>query len=55
MVVLAYEDDGQLPDGGHVERLVEGALVRGAVTEEADADLIRAAYLGGEALSLIHI
>ena len=46
-----------------VERLVEGALVRGAVTEEADADLIRAAYLGGEArargdavsLSLIHI
>src|SRR5699024_7457008 len=49
VVVLAYEDDGQLPDGGHVERLVEGALVRGAVTEEADADLIRAAYLGGEA------
>ena len=29
LVVLAHEEDGQLPDSRHVERLVEEALVGG--------------------------
>ena len=33
-VVLAEEDDRELPDGGEVQGLVEGALCHGAVTEE---------------------
>ena len=33
-VVLAEEDHRQLPDGGEVQRLVEGALRRRAVAEE---------------------
>ena len=47
-VVLADEDDRQLPDRGQVERLVEGALVGGAVAEEADRDTAGAARLGGQ-------
>ena len=34
LVVLADEKHWQLPDGGHVEPLVEGAVVDGAVAEE---------------------
>src|SRR5215472_5948345 len=46
LVVLADEDHRQLPHGGQVERLVEGADVGGAVTEEADRDLTGAAVHG---------
>src|SRR5579862_9892506 len=34
-VVLTEENDRQLPYGGHVQRLVECALVRRAITEES--------------------
>ena len=44
-VVLADEDDGQLPDGGEIERLVECADVGGAVAEEADRDILFAEIL----------
>ena len=37
-VVLAEEDDGELPDGGEIQRLVERALGHRAVTEERDGD-----------------
>ena len=49
VVVLADEDNGELPDRGHVQRLMESALVGGAVAEEAGTDLIGAADLGGQA------
>src|SRR5213078_4805193 len=45
-VVLADEDDRQPEHRGVVERLVERADVGGAVAEEADGDLPRAAVLG---------
>src|SRR2546428_4026524 len=38
-VVLADVDDGQLPERGHVHRLVEHALAQRAVAEEAHGDL----------------
>ena len=38
LVVLADEHDRQVPHRGHVERLVEGADVGGAVAEVADRD-----------------
>gem|GEM_PF-4066045 len=47
LVVLADEDHRQLPGGGQVERLVEGADVGGPVAEEADCDLPGAAVLSG--------
>ena len=47
-VVFDDVDDGQLPEAGHVEGFVEGALVHGAVAEEADADLVALAVLDGE-------
>ena len=47
-VVLADEDDGKGPDGGDVERLVEGALVVGPVAEEADRHRAGAQPLGRE-------
>ncbi len=34
LVVLADEQHGQLPDAGHVQPFVEGAVVHGAVAEE---------------------
>src|SRR5690606_11139524 len=33
-VVLTYEEDGELPKGRQVQALVEGALIRGSVSEE---------------------
>ena len=48
LVVLADEDDGQRPHRGHVERLVEGADVRRAVTEVADGDPAVALELRGQ-------
>src|SRR5690606_40527064 len=39
-VVLADVDHRQLPLARHVERLVEGALVAGGVTEVADRDTV---------------
>jgi hypothetical protein len=47
-VVLAQEDDRELPDRRQVERFVEAALVAGAVAEEAEGDLVRAAHPGGK-------
>ena len=40
MVVLADEDDRQLPDRGKVQRLVERPDIGGAVAEEADGDVV---------------
>src|SRR6266481_3654468 len=48
LVVLADEDEGQLPDGGQVHGLVDHALVGAAVTEEGDDDAIGLAKLVGE-------
>ena len=48
LVVLADEHDRQLPDGGDVERLVERALVVGAVAEERDRDCAGLPLLGAE-------
>ena len=47
-VVLDDVDDRELPEAGHVEGLVERALVHGAVAEVADADAVLAAILAGE-------
>ena len=48
LVVLADEDDRQLPDRGEVERLVESALVVGAVAEKGDRDRALSPPLGAE-------
>ena len=48
-VVLDHVDDGKLPERGHVERLVEGAAVHRSLAEEAEAHLVAAAILHGEA------
>jgi len=47
-VVLGDEDRGELPDRGQVERLVELALVGGAVAEERDRHAARPLHLRGE-------
>ena len=47
-VVLADEDEGQIVERRHVDRLVEGAFVGGAVAEEADRYPAIVAVLGGE-------
>jgi hypothetical protein len=47
-VVLDDVDDRQLPHAGHVEGLVDRALVHGPVAEVAEADLVLAAILDGE-------
>src|SRR5665811_2073823 len=47
-VVLAHEDDGEVPHGRHVDSLVEGAAVGCSVAEEADHDLVRALVLARE-------
>jgi len=39
-IVLAAEDDRQLVDRGHVERLVEGTDIDCRLPEKADANLI---------------
>jgi hypothetical protein len=44
-VVLAHEEDRELPDRGHVQRLVERPLVVGRVAEEADRDRVAALHL----------
>src|SRR4051812_46220189 len=36
LVVLADEEDGQIPDGGEVQPLVEGAVVDRAIPEEGN-------------------
>ena len=45
LVVLAHEQHRQLPDAGHVEPFVEGAVVDGAVAEEGDGHLIGLEHL----------
>ena len=49
LVVFADKDDGQLPDGGHVEAFVEIALVGGAVAKEAHDDAAVGEEMVGEA------
>ena len=44
-IVLADEDDRQLPDGGEIERLVERANIGRAVAEEADGHVLLAEIL----------
>src|SRR4029078_7570408 len=48
VVVLADEDRGHAPELREVQRLVEGADVRRAVSEERDCDARLAAKLEGE-------
>src|SRR5262249_53012587 len=48
LVVLAEQDQRQLPDRGEVGDLVEGALIEGAVAKEAEGDLAGSAQLGRE-------
>src|SRR5581483_5100876 len=48
LVHLADVDHRQLPERGEVRRLVEPALVRGAVAEERDGNLIGTELLRGE-------
>ena len=45
LVVLDDKDDGEAPDGGQVEGLVDGALVDGAVAEEDHRDVARGLVL----------
>ncbi|MEH3076389.1 MAG: hypothetical protein PGN11_06865, partial [Quadrisphaera sp.] len=45
LVVLAEEDHRQVPHAGHVHRLVEAALVGGAVAEEGQGDAAVAQHL----------
>ena len=49
LVVRDHEDDGQRPQGGEVERLPEGALVRGAVAEDAERRVFRPEVVAREA------
>jgi hypothetical protein len=42
-VVLAEIDDRQLPDGRHVQALVEGPLVARTIAEEAETNIVRPA------------
>src|SRR3546814_17986962 len=46
--VFAKKDDRQLPDRRHVQAFAERALVRGAVAEEAEADLVGPAGLDAQ-------
>ncbi len=48
LVVLDHEDAGQLPQRAHVEGLVDLALVRRAVAEIGEADVVVAAVPVGE-------
>src|SRR5690606_41095178 len=47
-VVLEHEDDGQLPQPGHVHRLVADAGLRRAVAEDAHGDVVVAEDLVGQ-------
>src|SRR5690606_8780835 len=49
LVVLAVVDDRQVPDGSHVQRLVERALVGRTVAEHHNADLVGTAQLDAQA------
>jgi hypothetical protein len=48
LVVLADEEDRELPDGREVQRLVEDPLAGGAVAEEAGDDLVAPLHRDGE-------
>ncbi len=59
-VVLDDVDHGQVPERAHVQRLVEGAFVHGAVAEEAEDDLVglaqadAVAHAGGDGQVAAH-
>ena len=44
-IVLAHEDDGQLPDCGEVKRLVKRADIRRAIAEETNRHVLLAEIL----------
>src|ERR1700722_47849 len=48
-IVLADVDDRQLPERGHVQRLVEGTLIDRSIAKEAQAHLVGASHFGGQA------
>ena len=48
LVIFAHKDHRQLQNGGHVQGLMEGALVGGAVAEEADHHVGPLLILQGE-------
>src|SRR3954462_4659869 len=45
-VVLADENDRQLPQAGYVQRFMKGTRLTGTVTEEHDSDLARVFLFG---------
>src|SRR2546427_506623 len=47
-IVLADEDNGKLPEGGEIERLMESTLIGRAFPEEGHCDVIAMLHLGGE-------
>src|SRR5207245_820175 len=47
-VVLTAEDDGELPDGGHVDGFVEGADVDRRLPEVTETDLVPTPVLDRE-------
>lgn len=47
-VVLTEVNDTQFPRGRHVQRLAEGALIDGSVSEKAQGDLVRVPDFGGQ-------
>ena len=47
-VVFTDKHHRQVPHGGEIERFVEDTLVRRAIAEERDGDLLRATEFGGE-------
>src|SRR5579871_1029136 len=47
-IVFADVDDRQLPERGHIHRLVQHTLAQRAIAKEADRHLIAAAHLAGK-------
>ena len=48
LVVLAHEDDGELPDGGQVEPFVKSADVGSPIAEHGNGHVVGAQHLGGK-------
>src|SRR5579884_4262401 len=48
LVIFTDIDNGQFPDRGQVERLVEGPFVDSSITEIASDDAVQALVLHGE-------
>src|SRR5439155_6975579 len=48
LVVFADIDNGQFPDRGEVEGLVEGSFINGSIAKETGSDAILPQILGGK-------